>query len=327
MDLINRGSRVTYSRRRFGQLTMGCLGAYAVRTAFAWQSSAATLSTVRGVKIGAITGVYGPFTPAGNQDVTDAVIAASLAGGVGHVEFVNSLIEPRVVGGAVGGQAPAQVTPAYRESREALRQWRLTTPLDFFRQIRARFDAAGLELFSYVMTVGDDFTDPEIDAVFRQMQALGVRQFCTNQTRVGMGPRMAPVAQRYGIRPAFHNHAMVENPNEVASVGSYMRLFAMSPLFMANLDMGHFARGGNDPLGFLKAHPDRITHVHVRDAKRDGSAADVGEGDLPVAEMLRFVRDNKHPIAFILEQSRSGEGTSVDKVKRNLDYLRRILDA
>jgi len=67
--------------------------------------------------------------------------------------------------------------------------------------------------------------------------------------------------------------------------------------------------------------------VHVRDAKRDGSAADVGEGDLPVAEMLRFVRDSKHPIAFILEQSRSGEGTSVDKVKRNLDYLRRVLDA
>ena len=35
-----------------------------------------------------------------------------------------------------------------------------------------RLAVAGLNLFSYVVTISDDFTDPEIDAVFRQMQAL-----------------------------------------------------------------------------------------------------------------------------------------------------------
>jgi sugar phosphate isomerase/epimerase len=177
------------------------------------------------------------------------------------------------------------------------------------------------------MTIGDDFTDPEIDAVFRHMQALGVDKFCTNQTRVGMGPRMAPSAERYNIRPAFHNHALVNDPNEVASPESFRRLFAMSPLFMANLDMGHYARGGNDPLVFLQANHARITHVHVRDHARDGSAADIGEGDLPVREMLRFVRDGRFPVAFILEQSRSGTGTNVDKTRRNLDVLRAALES
>jgi sugar phosphate isomerase/epimerase len=315
-----------YSRREFGAVTLGSVSAAFVPLGRA-QTSVAQAATIRGVKIGAITGIFGPFMPAPGQDVADAVIASARAGGIGHVEFVNSLIEPRVTGGGVGGQVAASITPEYRETREALRQWRLTTPLDLFKGIRAKFDAAGVELFSYVMTIGDDFTDPEIDAVFKQMQALGVRQFCTNQTRVGMGPRMAPSAERYGIRPAFHNHAMVQDPNEVASPESYARLFAMSPLFMANLDIGHYTRGGNDPLAFLKAHPTRITHIHVRDAKRDGSAADIGAGDIPVADMLRFVRDNRHPIAFILEQSRSGEGSNVDKARRNLEYLRGVLEA
>jgi sugar phosphate isomerase/epimerase len=78
---------------------------------------------------------------------------------------------------------------------------------------------------------------------------------------------------------------------------------------------------------FLKKHPNRITHVHVRDAKKDGSPADIGQGDLPVREMLRFVRDGQHPVAFILEQGRSGPGTSVERARQNLEVLRTALES
>ena len=94
----------------------------------------------------------------------------------------------RTPGGLI---APATGSCGDTQTRDALRQWRITTPLDRFREIRKKFDAAGVNLYSYVMTIGDDFTDPEIDAVFRHMQALGVDRFCTNQTRVAMGRRMA----------------------------------------------------------------------------------------------------------------------------------------
>jgi sugar phosphate isomerase/epimerase len=316
---------VTYTRRQFAQMAVASLAAPS--PTLTAQGALAASATVRGVKIGAITGVYGPFTPAAGEDVVDVVIARSQEGGIGHVELVNSLFEPRVTGGAVGGQAPATATPEYLQTREALRQWRLTQPLDRFREIRRKFDAAGLDLFSYVMTVGDDFTDPEIDAVFRQMQALRVQRFCTNQTRVGMGPRMAPFAEKYQISPAFHTHSLVKDPNEVASPESLDRLLAMSKLFMVNLDIGHYARGGNDPLAYIKAHHDRITHLHVRDMKRDGSAANIGEGDLQVADILRTIRDNKWPIACILEQGRTGFESSVAATKANLDYMRKVLDS
>jgi len=314
-----------YSRRQFTQLACATFALPFSRLRS--QAAPRDLATVRGVKLGAITGVYGPFTPAAGQDVTDAVIARSLAGGVGHIELVNSLYEPRVTGGGVGGQAPAQPTPDYLQTREALRQWRLTTPVEMFREIRKKFDAAGLDLYSWVMTIGDDFTDPEIDAVFRQMQALGVDKFCTNQTRVGMGPRMVPFAEKYRIRPAFHTHALVNDPNEVASPASLDHVLGMSALFMVNLDIGHFARGGNDPFAYINAHHDRITHLHIRDQKRDGSAANVGEGDLQVADILRAIRDKKWPMACILEQGRTGFTSSADAAKANIDYMRRALEA
>ncbi len=314
-----------YSRRSFVQLGWSAIALPV------WlrrrQAPARDLSTVHGVKLGAITGVYGPFTPRPGQDVVDAVIARSLEAGIGHVELVNSLIEPRVTGGGIGGQAPARATPEYLSSREALRQWRLTTPLDRFRDIRRRFNAASLDLYSYVMTIGDDFTDPEIDAVFRQMQALEVNKFCTNQTRVGAGSRLVPYADRYQISPAFHTHALVDDPNEIASPASLATMMAMSPRFRVNLDIGHFARGGNDPFAYIKAHHERITHIHVRDQKRDGTPANIGEGDLQVAEILKAIRDNRWPIACILEQGRTGFSSTVEAAKANLEYMRRVLES
>ena len=280
-----------------------------------------------GVRLGAITGSLGPFNqvPEG-KDVTDLVIEQCQAALVGNVELVNSLYEPRVQGGGIGGQAPADITPEYTRTRDALRQWRMATPPEFFAGIRRKFDQAGLNLFSFVMTIGDDFTDPEIDAVFRQMQALKVKVFCTNQTRVAAGPRMAPYAEKYKIMPAFHTHALVDNPNEVASPESLQKLMAMSPMFRINLDIGHFARGGNNPWAYLQEHAARITHLHIKDHNPDNSPAQLGEGALHVRDMLRFIRDRKLPIACILERDFRGAGTATEQTRTQMDLMRKMLE-
>ena len=138
---------------------------------------------------------------------------------------------------------------------------------------------------------------------------------------------MAPFAEKYRIKPAFHTHALVNDPNEVASPASLDRVLGMSALFMVNLDIGHFARGGNDPFAYMKAHHDRITHLHVRDQKKDGSAANIGDGDLQVTDILKAIRDNQWPIGCILEQGRTGFDSTVLATKANLDYMRRVLES
>jgi hypothetical protein len=88
----------TLSRREFTRLTVAPL--MLPVAPLGAQMAPRDAATVRGVKLGAITGVYGPFTPAAGQDVVDVVIARTIEAGIGHVELVNTLFEPRVVGGA-----------------------------------------------------------------------------------------------------------------------------------------------------------------------------------------------------------------------------------
>jgi sugar phosphate isomerase/epimerase len=71
----------------------------------------------------------------------------------------------------------------------------------------------------------------------------------------------------------------------------------------ANLDLGHFVAGNNtSPIPFLKKHHDRITHIHVKDRKlHDGPNVPFGEGDTPIVEALRLIRDNKWNIQATIE--------------------------
>ena len=310
------------SRREFGKQTLSALALSALPGA--GLAAARLDSTVRGVKVGIITGSLNPLPQ--DKDPIDAIIEESVQIGAANVELVN-LLEPRLVGAVSFGHPPSPMTPEYEKSRAAVREWRLKTPLDTFRAIRKKFDAAGLNLFSYVMTFDLDFTDEEIDAVFKQMQALKVVCFCTNQSRLDVAPRLAPFAEKYKIKPAWHPHAMVQDHNEVATPDSMEKLLAISKNFAINLDIGHFTAGNNDAAAFLRKHHDRITHIHIKDRKRDGGPnVALGTGDTPIKECLTLIRDNKWPIYGIIEREFRGSGTPVEETRGQMDYIKKILE-
>ncbi len=313
------------SRREFGKRTLSGLALAALPATRVW--GAKLNSTVKGVKLGLITGSLQPFKEEPGKDIIDTVVANCVAAGAANIELVN-MLEPRLVGAVSFGHPPSPMTPEYEKSRAAVREWRLKTPISRFHEIRGKFDAAGLNLISYVMTFDLDFTDEEIDAVFKQMQALKVGFFCTNQSRMDVAPRLIPFAEKYKIKPAWHPHAMVNDPNEVASVANLEKLLGMSKHFAINLDIGHFTAGNNDAAAFLKAHHDRITHIHIKDRKRDnGPNVALGTGDTPIKECLAMIRDNKWPIYGIIEREFRGPGTPVDETKGQLEYLTRLLDS
>lgn len=47
---------------------------------------------------------------------------------------------------------------------------------------------------------------------------------------------------------------------------------------------------------FLKMHHVRITHMHVRDCADRDLWANIGTGVIPIADMLKYVRDNKYDV-------------------------------
>lgn len=283
-------------------------------------------STVRGVKIGLVTSSLNPLPLVPGKDAADVVIEQCVRMGVRNVELGSRFFGPEVKD-VVRGRAPKVPTPDYLKSRDEQRRWRLSPGSTAeFARVKARFARAGLNLFSISNTFFDDCTDAEIDAMFRQMRALGVRVFQTNQTRVPMGPRLAPAAEKYRISPAFHPHAAVDDPDEVASPASLAKLLAISPAFRVCLDIGHFVAGNNDPLAYLRDHHDRVTHIHVKDRRRDnGPNVAWGQGDTPIRECLQLIRDRRWPIIALTEREYSGSGTPYEQTEANIKAMRQML--
>jgi sugar phosphate isomerase/epimerase len=314
------------SRREFNRAALAGLTASVLP---GWVSRTAAMQ-VRGVKVGLITGSLNPLGELGGRDPIDVIIEQCKQLDVLDVELVTVFPQgqPEVVNGGRFGQPPAQITPDYMKTRQALRDWRIALPLDRFKEVRRKFDAAKLNLFSYVYTIDDHMTDAEIEVAFRHLQALGVPMFTTNQTRVGMGPRIAPLSEKYNIKAAWHPHAEIQDPNEVATPASMEKLLAMSKSFVINLDIGHFAAGNNDVLAFLKKHHERIAHLHVKDRKRDkGPNVQLGTGDTPIKESATLIRDERWPIMLILEREyRDAPGSPVEQTRWQLNYLKGLLE-
>jgi sugar phosphate isomerase/epimerase len=305
--------------------------------------NAATVPIVYGgVRMGVCLYDFRDIVRIDDQDAyLDRMVDACRQVGVGLVEINAPYLEPKndlPFSGLprlwdpqppVGAGAPAWTRLPSEElhrQREALRQWRLTTSPSYFIGVRRKFEAAGLTPFSYVMTFTPDMTDTEIDAIFRQARLLGATVFSTNQTKIEMVLRLAPLAERYGMDIGFHNHTTTDDPNEVATFDSFKRLFTVSPRIKANLDIGHFVAANQDALAFLREYPDRITHLHMKDRKRDQGPGTVwGEGDAPLKDILRFVRDNRPSIPAIVEYEYHGAGTGIVETERCVQFMKAAL--
>ncbi len=309
-----------YTRRDFGRIAAGTLAAGVVGTRLHAQDG-----RIGGVRVGAISYCFRSIPRPATGDYMDTIIDAFRKTGLSLCELESVRVEPEpAIAG--GGRVPATLTPEYTKRREELRQWRLATPLSRFTEIRRKFERANIGLFDYVVTFSDDFTAAEIDRAFQFARALGVSVIGTNQTRVSVGPRLVPFAEKYGIALGWHNHANVADPTEVGSVESFERLFAMSKQFKANLDIGHFVAGNNDPVAFMRKYHDRISHLHLKDRRRDnGPNQPWGRGETPVAEVLRLLKTEKYPIAAIIEYEYMGQGSAIDEVNACIGFIREAL--
>jgi sugar phosphate isomerase/epimerase len=308
------------TRRELGRTVTGAIAA-----ALAGPRLLARETRIGGVRVGAISYCFRSIPRPATGDYMDTLIDAFRQTDISLCELESARVEPEpAIPG--GGRVPATITPEYTKRREELRQWRPTVPLARFEEIRRKFTAAGIDLFGYVVTFSDDFTDGEIDRSFQFARALGVGVIGTNQTRIPMGPRLAPYAEKYGVALGWHNHANVTDPTEVASVESFERLFAMSRQFKASLDIGHFVAGNNDPVAFIQAHHDRISHLHLKDRRRNnGPNQPWGQGETPVADVLRLLRSRKSQISAIIEYEYMGQGSAVDEVRHCRRFIEQAL--
>jgi sugar phosphate isomerase/epimerase len=265
-------------------------------------------SVVNGVRLGTITYSFRdlPRTP-GAPDAIDVMIKALTECGIGEIELFSPHAEPA------------------QRSREQLREWRLTTPQQHFKDIRKRFDDAGISLFAYTVNFRNDYTDEELDKTFEQARALGV-SIIASSTQMSVAKRLVPFADKHKINVALHGHSNLQDPEEFASPESFAKALAMSKYFKINLDIGHFTAANFDAVQFINDKHDQITHLHVKDRRRNqGANVPWGEGDTPIKEVLSLLKAKKYPIRAFVEYEHRGAGTSIDEVKKCMAYMRQAL--
>ena len=263
-------------------------------------------SRIRGVLIGVQS--YS-FRDRDLQGLIDGMRAV----GVTSCELWQGHVEPRELGG--------------RDAREDMRRWRLTVPLDHFRSIRERFERAGLTLNSYNISFQDHFSDDEIDRGFEMAKVLGAPSI-TASAHVNSVPRIARMAAAHGTPVAMHNHSRVD-ANEFSSPAQFAAAVAQGDgrSIAVNLDVGHFVAANHDPVAWLRDHHEQVTTLHLKDRRRDeGPNVPWGEGDAPIAGVLRMVRDEGWDIPCNIEYEYRG-GDTVDEVRRCFDFCRGALEA
>jgi sugar phosphate isomerase/epimerase len=95
---------------------------------------------------------------------------------------------------------------------------------------------------------------------------------------------------------------------------------------MATLDVRHFTAGNGDCVAFLEKHHERVSSVHLGDRrKNNGHSTPFGEGDSPIIEVLRVIRDNQWPIVVLLEFEHGTLLTGVEETQIAFDYCKRAL--
>ncbi len=257
------------------------------------RAAAAPNSTFAGVTVG----MNVPYNFGTRTMPVDEVIAKTTQLNVSAVELRSQPIE-LLMGAPMSALQPPR--GAEKQAADDLRGWRVKNNPDGASKARKQFDDAGIKIQIVKFDNIYDFTDSEMDYAFALAKAAGARGISC-ELDVDGAKRVGQFADKHGMPVGYHGHT--KTPESM-----FKEAFAAASHNWANLDIGHYIAGNlGDPVGFIRRYHDRITHIHVKDRKKqqadgkDGDNVPFGQGDTPIRECLQVIRDNKWPITAVIE--------------------------
>ncbi|MEZ4826448.1 MAG: sugar phosphate isomerase/epimerase [Bacteroidia bacterium] len=275
---------------------------------------------VPGVNLGAITYSFRSM-PSSAEDLLGYL--AKL--GLNSVELMGEPAEAFAGAPVPPPWTPGRPSPEALEARkkytEEARKWRLSASMDRFKLLRKKFNAEGVSI-DVIKFPMDRMTDEEIAYCFRVAKTVGAKGITLERSDEA-AERLGPFADQYKRLIGYHNHAKV-------SFNSWDKHLADHKYNAMNLDVGHYLAGTNQsPVELIKKYPDRILNLHLKDRKKDeGPNMPWGEGDTPLKEVLRLLRDNKYRFlaAIELEYPIPEGSDAVAEVGKCIEFCRAALD-
>ena len=283
----------SYSRRDFARLALFGLPA------------ARLLPAVRPRYAGVQIGLNVPYSFGNNNMSADEVLRNCVQLGVGALELRSQPVEafmgaPAPVPGAPRGAdstARAAAAVLARAGKDRLRDWRVATAPETAKAFRKTYEDAGVKIEILKFDNIYAMSDGELDFAFGLARTLGARAIsCEISTQDDDLRRVGGFADRHKVMVGYHGHTKV-------TPAIWEHAFSLAQYNAANVDIGHFIAGNNySPVEFIRKYHDRITHVHVKDRKlNEGPNVPFGQGDTPIVEVLRLIRDNGWPMQATIE--------------------------
>ena len=329
----------SYTRREFSKIALAALpaaGLWSAASAPLRAAGAASTTTpatkpnskVNGVQIG----LNVPYSFGNNVMGADEVLKNCVQLGVSSLELRTQPVElflgvPEALlntrAAATGGAAVPADPALVQANAEKLRQWRLGASMDRVKEFRRMYESSGVLI--EILKVDNMFrlTDDVLDYNFTMAKILGARAIsCEISAKEDDLVRVGRFADKHQMMVGYHGHA--------ATIPAHWEhAFSLAKYNGANVDLGHFVAGNNvSPVEFIKKQHARITHVHVKDRKlHEGPNTPFGEGDTPIVEVLRLIRDNKWDIQATIEfEYRVPAGsTRMAEIARAVKYCRDAL--
>ncbi len=315
----------SYTRRDFTKLALAALPVAGLLASANPLRAAADKgkpnSKVNGVHIG----LNVPYS-FGNPSMSgDEVLANCVQLGLSAVELRAQPVELFLGAPAnlVGAKNAVAAGGAAQNNAELLRNWRASAAPDRAKAFRRKYEEAGV--FVEVLKLDNIFkiSDAELDYGFALAKAVGARAISSEISKVDEDmKRVGKFADKHHLMVAYHGHATTTPEHWEAA-------FASAKFNGANVDIGHFVAGNNvSPAEFIRKHHARISHIHVKDRKKNnGANMPFGEGDTPIKEILQLIRDNRWNIQATIEFEYKVPATSdrMTELARAIKYCRDAL--
>ena len=147
-----------------------------------------------------------------------------------------------------------------------------------------------------------NLSDDEAAYIFEVAKALGAEAI-TTEPPLSHTKRLGKLATQHRVMIGYHGHADVEEVEAFGRAGAFEQAFFYSPYNGANVDIGHWIAGNNaSPEPFIREYAHRITNLHIKDRKKNhGANVAWGEGDTPIGDILRLMRDQKYTFQATIE--------------------------
>lgn len=279
------------------------------------------------VQIGAITYSFRALPGSAEQTLqylTDCNISA--------IELMSNV--PESFAGSPAASAPPipggrNATPEQVEARrklnEAVRQWRLATPMTKFKEFRKMYEAAGVKIYAFKLPPTLDMPDAEYDYIWNVAETLGANHITMElPTDDKLLARVANFAAKRKLDIAFHTHGQ-------GGSSGFDRVLNASNHTALNLDIGHyFGVTGESPVPIVEKYASRIKSLHLKDRKspaNGGTNMPWGQGETPIAATLKLMHDRKYkfPAAIEYEYQTPANSDVLTEIKKCVDFCRQAL--